>query len=49
MLILKLGQIVDVLIDNDVEVIRLVMRRYVTLRKGFRHDGGDTTLIIETE
>jgi hypothetical protein len=49
MLILKLGQIVDVLVDNDVEIIRLVMRRYVTLREGFRHNGGDATLIIETE
>ena len=37
MVILKFGQIIDILIDNDVKVIALVMRRDVGLGERLRH------------
>ena len=37
MLILELGQVIDVLVDDDVEVGRLVMRCNIALREGFGH------------
>ena len=36
-LLLELGQVVDIVIDNDVEVVGLVMRRNVVGCEGFRH------------
>lgn len=38
MFILKLGQIVDILIDDDPQVVALVMRCDVALGECFRHD-----------
>ena len=37
MLLLELGQVVDIVIDNDVEVVGLVVRRNVVGCEGFRH------------
>lgn len=37
MLILEFGQVVDILINNDPEVVWLVMRCYVTLREDLGH------------
>ena len=37
MLRLELGQIIDIFIYNKPEVIRLLMRRNVVHREGFRH------------
>lgn len=39
MVILKLGHIVDIAIDNNVQVSRLVMRRNVALGKYLGHLG----------
>lgn len=36
-LILELGQVVDVLVDDDVEIVRLVVRRHVAGGKCFGH------------
>lgn len=36
-LILELGEVVDVLVDGDVQVGGLVVRRHVGLGEGFRH------------
>jgi hypothetical protein len=36
-LLLELGQVVDIVIDNDVEVVGLVVRRNVVGCEGFRH------------
>jgi hypothetical protein len=33
-LVLELGQVVDIFVNNDPEVVWLVMRRYVTLGEG---------------
>lgn len=38
--VLELCQIVDVVVDNDVEVVALVVRRDVALCEGFGHVGG---------
>lgn len=38
MFILKLGQIVNILIDNHPEVISLVVRRYVAFCESLGHD-----------
>jgi hypothetical protein len=38
--VLELGQVVDVLVDDDVQVVGLVMRLDVAGCEGFRHDGG---------
>jgi hypothetical protein len=45
MLVLKFGQVVDIFINDNVEVIGLVMRRYVTRGEDLRHDGEDATAI----
>ena len=37
--ILELGNVIDITIDDDVHVIALVVRRDVARRKSFRHDG----------
>ena len=37
MLVLELGQVVDILIHNDVEIIGLLMFRNVSCRETFRH------------
>ena len=37
MLICKGSQIVDIFIHNDIEIIGLIVRRHVRLRKGLRH------------
>lgn len=39
MVVLEAGQIVDILIDNNVEVIRLVMRRNVGGCESLGHAG----------
>lgn len=39
-IVLELGYIVDVLIDNDVQVVRLVMRRDVACLESLGHDDG---------
>ena len=36
-LILKLGQVIDVLVHDDPEIVRLVVRRYVAGGECFRH------------
>jgi hypothetical protein len=38
-LILEFGKIVDVFVDDDVEIGRLVVRRDVTLGEGLGHGG----------
>jgi len=40
MLLLELGEIVDILVDNDPETVGLVVRRDVGGLVGLRHDGG---------
>ncbi len=37
MLIRKRSQVVDIVIDNNVEIIRLIVRRNIRLGKGLRH------------
>ena len=44
---MKLGQIIDILIDNDVKVIALVMRRDIALGKGLRHFEGTVGKVYE--
>lgn len=44
MLILELGQVVDIFVNYDPKVVWLIMRRYVTLREGLRHDEGEAML-----
>lgn len=38
MIVLELGQVVDVLIDDHPEVVWLVMRRHVVFGECFGHD-----------
>lgn len=37
-LVLKLSQIVDIVVDNDVEIGAFVMRRDIVFGEGLRHD-----------
>lgn len=37
MLVLELGEVVDILVYDDPEVVRLVMRRDIAGCEGFRH------------
>lgn len=37
MLILKLGEVVDILVDDNVQIIRLIMRRNILCCKSLRH------------
>lgn len=37
--ILKLGQVIDILVDNDPEGVGLVMRRNVACAEGLGHGG----------
>ncbi len=46
MLIRERSQIVDVVIDNDVEIIWLVVRRNIGLGKGFRHLDRSVSCIV---
>ena len=48
MLILELGQVVDIFVNDDPEVVWLVMRRYVTLGEGPRHDEGEAMVVEKT-
>lgn len=48
MLILELGQVVDIFVNNDPEVVWLVMRRYVTLGEGLGHDEGEAISVVDT-
>lgn len=41
MLILKLCQIIDIIINNDIEVAGGLVGCNVVLGEGFRHDGSD--------
>ena len=36
-LVLEFGEVVDIFVDDDVEVIGLIMRRHVCLREGLGH------------
>ena len=45
MFLLKLRQVVHILIDNDVQAIRLAMLRHVRRAERLRHDD-DYTLLI---
>lgn len=38
MLLLELGQVVDILVDNDPEVVGLVVRGHIGGRVSARHD-----------
>jgi hypothetical protein len=42
MFILEFGQVVDIFVNNDPEVVWLVMRRYVTLREDLGHHEGES-------
>lgn len=48
MLILEFGQVVDIFVNNDPEVVWLIMRRYVTLGDGLGHDEEEATLVENT-
>lgn len=41
MFVLKLCQIVDIFINDNVQVVGFIMRRNVGSCKGFRHDVGE--------
>ena len=40
MVVLELGQVVDIAIDNDVQVVGLVVRRNVACGEDLGHGGG---------
>jgi hypothetical protein len=45
MLILEFGQVIDIFVNNDPEVVWLVMRRYVTLGECVGHDEEEAMLV----
>ena len=45
MLILEFSQVVDIFINDNVEIIGFVMRRYVSSGEDLGHDGDDATAI----
>jgi len=49
MLLLELGEIVDILVDNDPETVGLVVRRDVGGLVGLRHDGGYVMRICDED
>jgi hypothetical protein len=47
MFILEFGQVVDILVNNDPQIVALVVRRDIALREGFGHGAG--SLIVDCE
>jgi hypothetical protein len=48
MLVLEFGQVVDIVVNNDPEIVWLVVRCYVTLREDLGHGEEEVTVVENT-